>query len=371
MWKSAPFFYFWRMRFALAFLILFILPSSFVYAQSDSTFLHERGYLISAMDEMSLEENRIGWWRLSPAIAVRMGLEVGEGFDERMDPLWSTQAAHRWWKELFRQFEDTLIADYAFIYGPSEGVKMNFNATKYLRWKNRYEGLKNKPSPSWPHLEGITQEVSGSLYWIWLEDHFPAAFVEKNNPAIVGQHLNVAQTARLRLPVPLGETQLVSWHADGASRDSAAAVALDQARNRILNDIPDPRTHERIVHRVRSGEFLGVIAGRYRVGVSDLKKWNNLRSDMIRVGQELLVYVPESRVERVAVSVDNPPVEGQVRSDEEDRKEEKYTVKAGDTLWSIARNYPGVSADDIMRWNGINEDIREGQSLLILPPNRD
>jgi peptidoglycan DL-endopeptidase LytE len=42
-------------------------------------------------------------------------------------------------------------------------------------------------------------------------------------------------------------------------------------------------------HTVKDGESLGVIARRYGVSVTDIKRWNGLRSDMIRVGQKLKI----------------------------------------------------------------------------------
>src|SRR5690606_34952990 len=42
-------------------------------------------------------------------------------------------------------------------------------------------------------------------------------------------------------------------------------------------------------YRIRRGDTLGHIASRYGVRVSDLKRWNNLRSDMIREGRILII----------------------------------------------------------------------------------
>lgn len=42
-----------------------------------------------------------------------------------------------------------------------------------------------------------------------------------------------------------------------------------------------------------------------------------------------------------------------------------YTVKSGDSLWSIAKKYPGVSEQDIMKWNKCNANIKPGQKLII------
>ena len=42
-----------------------------------------------------------------------------------------------------------------------------------------------------------------------------------------------------------------------------------------------------------------------------------------------------------------------------------YTVQPGESLWLIAKKFPGVSADNIMQWNSIDESIQPGQVLKI------
>ena len=49
--------------------------------------------------------------------------------------------------------------------------------------------------------------------------------------------------------------------------------------------------NERVVHRVKSGEYLGKIARRYGCSVKKIQQWNNLKNDNIRVGQRLVLYV--------------------------------------------------------------------------------
>lgn len=48
---------------------------------------------------------------------------------------------------------------------------------------------------------------------------------------------------------------------------------------------------ERIIHRVKGGEYLGKIARRYGCSVKKIQQWNNLKNDNIRVGQRLILYV--------------------------------------------------------------------------------
>lgn len=67
--------------------------------------------------------------------------------------------------------------------------------------------------------------------------------------------------------------------------NTAATIAAAKSNaTPVVNKTPQQR-----LHTVRSGESLGVIARKYGVKVSDLKRWNGLRSDMIRAGQKLKV----------------------------------------------------------------------------------
>ena len=66
-------------------------------------------------------------------------------------------------------------------------------------------------------------------------------------------------------------------------------AALRQARLDSIRKRQAERT-DRISYTIKRGDTLGGIAARYRVKVSDLKRWNNLRTDMIREGRKLVIY---------------------------------------------------------------------------------
>lgn len=106
-----------------------------------------------------------------------------------------------------------------------------------------------------------------------------------------------------------------------------------------------PAAPTRVVYTVRRGDALSEIAQKYGVSVADVKRWNNLSSNTIRIGQELVLYLSEPVTpERVV-----------------------YTVRQGDTLGDIAQRF-GVSVAALKRWNNLSSDfIQVGQRLTIYP----
>lgn len=363
------------MRFFIS--LLFILKLGSVSGQSDAQqFLNSKSYLALGLSETVSETNRAGIWKLSPAIAVRYGLVVVDGYDERLDLMWSTRAAQIWYRHLYNQLSDSVLADIAMVEGPAYAQRVAYNAIAYRRWQNKLVRWKDEAEThtpinfdQWTYNE---EPLLGPVYWEDLDTTLGGLDwnrIKAINPAITGDYLPAGASASIRLDSNIDEEIMERLWARAEVRDRDAGEELAQIRRRIENNIPDPSTHTRISYRVKSGDVLGAIAQRYRVSLSDLKRWNSLHSNMIRIGQDLVVYVP--RGVEVATVTQEQAVEneGQVRSDEENRTEVQYRVKSGDTLWSIARNYPGISADDIMRWNGINENIQEGQMLLILVEN--
>ncbi len=114
---------------------------------------------------------------------------------------------------------------------------------------------------------------------------------------------------------------------------------------------PVKRSKSKSVHVVRSGENLGLIAKKYKCSVTDLKEWNNLRRSTIYPGQKLYVYKPETKS----------------KSTVKDGKYIYHIVKKGDTLWDIAKEYDGVTVEQIKRLNHIRNShrLKPGQKIKI------
>ena len=117
------------------------------------------------------------------------------------------------------------------------------------------------------------------------------------------------------------------------------------------------------VHTVKAGDTLSHISARYGVSVAHLKKWNNLSSDLIFVGQKLNVNASSGNGGSSSSSSNNSS--GNSSNGASNSSGTVYTVKSGDTLSRIAANY-GVSVANLKKWNNLSSDlIFIGQKLNV------
>ena len=130
-----------------------------------------------------------------------------------------------------------------------------------------------------------------------------------------------------------------------------------------IKKIKDGGDGERIVYKVKSGDYLGKIAGKYRVSVAQIKRWNNLKSNDIRVGQKLIIYRGGNAPSSSASSANAKSSSSSSVDPNADYT--IYTVKDGESLYLIAKKFPGVSAQNIMDFNRIGSNIKPGMKLKI------
>ena len=116
------------------------------------------------------------------------------------------------------------------------------------------------------------------------------------------------------------------------------------------NPNPVERSTTETIHVVKKGETLGKIAQKYKCSVTDLKKWNNLKTNNIQIGQKLKVY---------------PPQQASGGGQGSSGGETTYTVKSGDSLWSIAKKF-NVTVEHIKKKNNLkSNDLKVGQKLKL------
>ena len=119
-------------------------------------------------------------------------------------------------------------------------------------------------------------------------------------------------------------------------------------------------------YTVKSGDALSTIAERYKVTVSQLKKWNNLSSSNIRVGQKLIVsQQPASAQKTTETKPTATQQSSTVKANDPNIGYTEYIVKDGESLYIIAKKFPGVSAQNIMDFNGIGSNIKPGMKIKI------
>lgn len=166
---------------------------------------------------------------------------------------------------------------------------------------------------------------------------------------------NNLESAKLRrgqrLRIPYQTTEYVLW-----DKESSPPVALADA--------------DLILHKIKTGETVSLIARRYGVPQHMIAIWNNLDDlGRIRAGQQLAIYLDDAsqaereqeRLARLAQSSTPPPTS----SANPDGKVIYYQVKQGDSLWTIARRF-NLEMDQIRRWNTLkNDTIHPGTKLLI------
>ncbi len=179
----------------------------------------------------------------------------------------------------------------------------------------------------------VMVESGDTLSGLAARHHVPVSVLRSTND-LQGDMIRVGQKLRL----PRDEQLLID------PLYVAAASELQRLQTGLI-------ASERVIHKVRSGESLSVIAKRYKVSVRELQSWNNISDPhKLRVGQMLTLFHSPA------------PAPVTVRSGTI-----KHTVRQGDSLWSISKRYK-VKVSDLMRWNdlGRNAVIQPGQSIKII-----
>lgn len=144
------------------------------------------------------------------------------------------------------------------------------------------------------------------------------------------------------------------------------------------------------IHIVKKGDTLYRIAQSYGCSVNDIMKWNNLKNNNLKIGQQLIIgenNTSENIRKKDVPETDNkdtsnddkpsPNTEGDVTKDEpvqpnpDNNSQEStsttttYTVKKGDNLYRIGKQY-GCTSEELMDWNHLkNTNLSIGQELII------
>ena len=329
-----------------------------------------------------------GMWQFMYSTAKLYGLTINSFVDERLDPVASAEAAAKYLKDAYRIFGDWNLAIASYNCGAG-------NVNRAIR----RSGGKRAFWDIYPYLpretRGYVPAFVGALYTLrYYKEHGIEPEAVALPPAVdtfkIHKMLHFKQISELvGVPaedlknlnpqyrheiIPGNEKEYILRipysYVNGFidAEDSLYSYKADVYFNPVtIKKIKDGGDGQRIVYRVKSGDVLGKIALRYRVTVGQIKRWNNLRSNTIRIGQRLVIYSgvkPSAEPAQAGKETAQASSAGK-SSVPSNAPYTTYTVKSGDTLYDIAKAYPGVSARNIMDFNGIGSRIKPGMKLKI------
>ncbi|NBL65744.1 LysM peptidoglycan-binding domain-containing protein [Flavobacterium sp. NST-5] len=183
----------------------------------------------------------------------------------------------------------------------------------------------------------------------------------RTNTVMLGSKLKIVSTERVATTVkkPVVKTAKVK----DTVETRLASVEKKNDKETEVTSTDEEIAEELKFHTVEKGDNLAAIAKKYNVTVEQLKEWNNLEDSKVLLGSRIKLMMEENNQE--IASVDAKP-EKQIATAKNPVKEHQYLVKKGDSLFSISKKYPGVTVENIKKWNGIsNENIKPGMKLKI------
>ena len=329
----------------------------------------------------------VGLWQFIYYTGKTYGLHSDWYVDERMDPVKSTEAAAKYIKSLYNMFGDWELALAAYNCGPGNVRKAIRRSGYKKKFWDIYRYLPRETRGYVPQFVAITYAFNyQEEHNLLLDDEeyiYPMAtdtLMVRNflNLSTLGEMIDVCKEdmdflnpAIKRNAVPqsakyfsvrIPSDKMEYFNANRAEiLDSASRTGKKELEYLARNSAGSTYGRDKVIHRVRSGDVLGRIAQRYHVRVSDIKKWNNLNSNTIRVGQKLNIWMsPNSYTASVAKK---KPVEKQTL---EVNGTKYHIVQPGDTLWDISKAYNDMSIEKIKKLNNLkSNNIKPGQKLVI------
>jgi membrane-bound lytic murein transglycosylase D len=352
-----------------------------------------------------------GLWQFMYGTGRQMGLEISSFVDERRDPVKSTDAAVRYLNQLHNTYNDWFLAIAAYNCGPG-------NVNRAIR---RAGGKKNY----WEIYYFLPRETRGyvpafiSAAYVmnyYREHNLQPLFPEiplQTDTVFVHDYLHFNQLEanlsiekeQLRTLNPMYRRDVIPAKPDKPypltlpNNSIMSFIDLDTVvfaherekyfpNNTLVNPTTSTATYftpsdvegkAKILYTVKSGDNVGFISSWFGVRASDLRYWNNINRNLIRVGQRLAIYVDENQKEKYervnsmtfgqkqAMIGKTPGSDNSREPEPLDPNYEYYTVKRGDTVWEIARQFAGISTNDILKLNNLSSNARLsiGQKLKI------
>jgi peptidoglycan lytic transglycosylase D len=340
----------------------------------------------------------VGPWQFIPATGKRMGLRQDFWVDERRDPEKAARAAAKYLKELYKQTGDWRLAWAGYNAGVGKIFKARAKGQTDFWAMTRGRVLKAETKGYVPKLMaaaivtkhheafGFSKEEIEAEAW---QDYDEVTIPTATPLSAVAQAAELHEKALLELNPELRRT---------CTPPRSYAIKLPRGQKEVFaRNWPGlAETVGKLAfaqHRVGRGESLKAIAKTYRVDQSAIVRVNGLRPGRhVKAGTELVIPLnalarnqgvafasaerasqtaePRSRrsARKVIAAAEVPTQQADAAAP--GRQRATVQVRAGDTLWSLARRF-GVAVDELCRWNGIRNPrsfkLQAGRALVVYP----
>jgi membrane-bound lytic murein transglycosylase D len=282
-----------------------------------------------------------GLWQLTPAIAKYFKVQISSWYDGRQDVIDSTRAALDFMEYLHRRFDgDWYHAIAAYNLGEGRVLRAISNNKKQGKPTDFFNlKLPKQTSQYVPKLLAAAQLLKSQKMAFPTISNSPTIAVLPIDDAVIldnqkqWQQLEFLNHGVIRFPAIIDAPHIVVPVAEQTQ-------FKDMLANLDSNDYSQWQHYT-----VKRGDSLSVIAKRYKVGISQLKAFNDLKSNTIRIGQKLVLpQLADTQIE--------------------------YQVKSGDSLWKISSHYK-VSITKLKQWNNLSSDhLKIGKKLTVFLSNR-
>jgi membrane-bound lytic murein transglycosylase D len=301
-----------------------------------------------------------GIWQFIPSTAQYFGIKRSRWYDGRRDVLDSTKAALNYLERLNKRFEGDWLLTMA-AYNAGGGT-----VSRAIR-KNREAG---KPTDFWsldlpqetrmyvPRILAITAFVNAPDEY---DIHLPAI---KNTPYFdvvkTKSAVNLKQVAKLS-GTHLNELQQLNPGFSEITTDPRGPYRLlvpvknAPALTAALTGKTSGQLTEWASYTIKSGDSLSTIARKFDSSVAEIKAANDMTSNRLVAGRDLIIPQTGASSSNVA---DNSDYEAGTIS--------QHVVSTGESLWSVANQY-GVTKKQLAQWNNLSEKegLKIGQKLRI------
>ncbi len=325
-----------------------------------------------------------GLWQFMYGTAKMNGLAITSYVDDRNDPLKSTEAACKYLQTLYGIFDDWNLALAAYNSGPGNvnkairrsggkrsyweirpylpretaGYVPAFIAVNYImNYSDEHQIYPTEVKQSYFSTDTISVEEQLSFDQITKLLDVSEEELSFLNPAYRYKVIPKRSKKPYKLVLPSNKIGLFAEH-----EDSIYTLAKKDFEIRKPAIPKEVAMNNKVYHKVRSGEVLGTIAEKYGVSVSSIKRWNGMRGTTIRVGQRLAIYPRKAPASSKTASKKSTTTNSDAKG-----KHFVHKVRKGETFYSIAKAYPGISAQNIMGWNNMKNarGLKVGMSLKI------